>query len=177
MFRYIVFFLPLLWILFVRYGYLLPTFIRALGIHSHVMAKKSIMTAAIVQAFLLVWLLLNYRQGMIREGLESGTFDSSQETEVLFFTLSWCPHCVDAKPEWKIVKDQLDGKEMKGSTLRFREIVCDNSEDSSINKLIEKHHVTMFPSIHLVKPDGTDTEFDEGKITRSSLKMWIQSSL
>ena len=39
---------------------------------------------------------------------------SSKDAEIMFFYANWCPHCKAAKPHWKEVTDEYEGKEVNG---------------------------------------------------------------
>ena len=50
---------------------------------------------------------------------------------IYFFYVDWCPHCVKAKPEWNVFKDQYDNKVVNGYVLKCYSIDCtkDNGDE------------------------------------------------
>jgi len=47
--------------------------------------------------------------------------ESSDSAVIYFFTVDWCPYSKKAKPIWKKLKKQFDGKIINGVTLNFKE--------------------------------------------------------
>ena len=56
---------------------------------------------------------------------------SSKDAEIMFFYANWCPHCKAAKPHWKEVTDEYEGKEVNGYNLVFTEVDCTEETQSS----------------------------------------------
>lgn len=77
-----------------------------------------------------------------------------QEAEVLLFYTTWCPACKKAKPIWNQVKEELNGKEVHGKELIFREIDCDKEAD-----LADKFNIEGYPTIKMVV-NGNVVEYD-----------------
>ena len=99
---------------------------------------------------------------------------SSQEAEVMFFYAYWCPHCKAAKPHWKEVKDEYDGKTINGYTLNFTDIDC-TEETPEIRKATEEYDIEGYPTIKLIK-DGQVIDYD-AKPTKDTLEKFITTVL
>ena len=54
--------------------------------------------------------------------------ESSDSAVIYFFTVDWCPYSKKAKPIWKKLKKQFDGKIINGVTLNFKEIDGEKQE-------------------------------------------------
>jgi thiol-disulfide isomerase/thioredoxin len=70
----------------------------------------------------------------------------SNSADLYFFYTTWCPHCKKSMPVWQSLKDDLNGKELKGVTVNFIEVDCDKEP-----ALAEKYDVQGYPTIKLVK--------------------------
>ena len=70
----------------------------------------------------------------------------SNSADLYFFYTTWCPHCKKSMPVWQSLKDELNGKELKGVTVNFIEVDCDKEP-----ALAEKYDVQGYPTIKLVK--------------------------
>lgn len=100
----------------------------------------------------------------------SGEVKTSNSAELYFFYTTWCPHCKKSMPIWEGLKNELDGKEMKGVTLSLIEVDCD--KDST---LAEKFNVQGYPTIKLVKGNQV-IEYD-AKPEKDTLLEFLQTSL
>ena len=45
------------------------------------------------------------------ENREFDDKESSNENEIIFFYVDWCPHCKTARPQWDAVKKTYHGKQ------------------------------------------------------------------
>ena len=95
---------------------------------------------------------------------------SSSEAEIYFFHTQWCPHCKKAMPIWQKVKDEFEGKTINGNTLYFREVDCDEDEETA-----DKFNVEGYPTIKLVK-DSQVIEYD-AKVEYETLVEFINTSM
>ena len=100
----------------------------------------------------------------------SGAENTSNSAELYFFYTTWCPHCKNSMPIWQSLKEELDGKEIKGVTVSFIEVDCD--KDAA---LAEKFSVQGYPTIKLVKGNQI-IEYD-AKPDKETLMEFLQTSL
>jgi thiol-disulfide isomerase/thioredoxin len=98
--------------------------------------------------------------------------DSNKEAELILFTVDWCPHCKQAKPEWEQIKTKYADSVINGYTILFTEVNCTN-ETPEIDKMMDKYKIEGYPTIKMIK-DGQVIEFD-AKPTQSSLDQFIQT--
>ena len=92
------------------------------------------------------------------------------EAELYFFYTEWCPHCKKAKPAWKQLKDEYEGKQINGVTVHFKDIDCDKDE-----KTADEFNVEGYPTIKLVK-NGEVIEYD-AKVDYDTLVEFLNTSL
>lgn len=71
-------------------------------------------------------------------------------TKVLLFYAEWCGHCQSLKPKWNEAKAKFP------KTVEVKECNADEEADKPD---FEKHGVNSFPSIKLVKADGTVVDY------------------
>jgi thiol-disulfide isomerase/thioredoxin len=105
---------------------------------------------------------------------------SGGDIRILFFTVTWCPHCQKAKNPWEDFKTKYHNSK----TLKGRRIVCqehdatlDESGESTpasieTGLLVAKYKVQGYPTIIMLK-DGEQIDFD-AKITTYSLEKFVE---
>ena len=91
-----------------------------------------------------------------------------ESVNLYFFYTSWCPHCKTAFPIWDSLKN--DNKTIKGTTINYIEIDCDNDSDTA-----EKFKVEGYPTIKLEK-GNTVIEYD-AKPDIDTLLQFLNTSL
>jgi thiol-disulfide isomerase/thioredoxin len=91
---------------------------------------------------------------MTRENFEDGPY------KFLMFGVDWCPHCVKAKPEFAALGST---KTIGGSTV---EMVAINPEEEE-NPYKEKVKISGYPTLALLSPNGSVTEYDGPRNTAS----------
>lgn len=105
---------------------------------------------------------------------------SGKVAEIYLFSVEWCNHSKNAKPEWARIKKELDGKKLENShyTINFIELDGDNNE-SEIDAF-ESEYLTPngkkidgYPSIWMVK--GSDVYEFAAKPTKDSIKEFIEA--
>lgn len=96
--------------------------------------------------------------------------EESAEAEIYLFHTQWCPHCKKAMPIWEQVKEEYNGKQVNGTTLYFREVDCDEDEETA-----DKFNVEGYPTIKLVK-GGQVIEYD-AKVQHETLVEFINTSM
>jgi thiol-disulfide isomerase/thioredoxin len=77
------------------------------------------------------------------------------ETVVALFYTDWCPHCQDFKPDYMKAMNTLNGKVDKDDKkLRLEMVDCDVHKE-----LGRKYNVNGYPTIKLIKDDGSHVEY------------------
>lgn len=93
--------------------------------------------------------------------------------QIYIFTVTWCPHCVKAKPEWdKFVKD-VDGTVVNGYTINCISQDCTDSTNADVINLVDKFSIEHYPTVKMMK-DGNRISF-EGKISEASLNKFLNA--
>tara|TARA_Y100000816_G_C26047698_1_gene549127 strand:+ start:597 stop:1115 length:519 start_codon:yes stop_codon:yes gene_type:complete len=108
---------------------------------------------------------------------KDGLIDNAK---LYFFYVDWCPYSKKARPIWKKVKEEFDGKSINNITLNFVEVDGDKNEkklEGFENEYLSPNNkkIDGYPSIWMVKGDQV-IEFDT-KPTISSLKEFINAML
>ena len=124
---------------------------------------KNVSTETIVICVLLVVLLVLvvYYVRQNREG-----FQSAPKCTVYAFVADWCPHCKNAKPAIE---------NLKNNSPNNVEVEVVNESDDNSRELMEKYAVRGFPTIVLIKDDGTVVEFEQ-RVTEENLKNFVNEN-
>ena len=92
------------------------------------------------------------------------------ECVVALFYADWCPHCQHFKPDYKKAMNELNGKTGKdGKKLRLVMVDCEAHKD-----LGKKYDVSGYPTVKLIKDDGTQVEYG-GERTYEGLRKYLLS--
>lgn len=109
-----------------------------------------------------------------------GADTSGKVAEIYLFSVEWCNHSKNAKPEWKRIKKELDGKKPENSHYTINFIELDGDQNESEIDTFESEYLTPngkkidgYPSIWMVK--GTDVYEFAAKPTYSSIKEFIET--
>ena len=148
-----------------------------LNIFSLFKKKITIIVCVVIAILLIIFLGFYYYKYVmsVKKTLYlDESFDSGKQAEFMLFYVDWCPHCKTAKPEWEKIKQEYEGKTVKGYTLMFKEYNCTN-ENAEIEQLIEKYNIEGYPTIKLLK-DSQVIDFD-AKPSQSSLTQFINEAL
>ena len=99
---------------------------------------------------------------------------ASGECIVALFYAPWCGHCKTFKPHFEKAMSELDGKtsgntKLKGKTIRFAKIDCDEEQNKPLAK---KYDVAGYPTVKILKDDGTDIEYD-GERSLEGMKKFL----
>ena len=138
--------------------------------------KRNLMILIVVLVFAAVsyYAYQNYIVPSVNpKFVENREFDdkeSSNENEIIFFYVDWCPHCKTARPQWDAVKKTYHGKQINNKVIYFKEINCEKNED-----MADKYNVEGYPTIKLVK-ENEIVEFD-AKPTEETLTQFLHSTL
>jgi len=93
--------------------------------------------------------------------------------DIYFFFADWCPHCVNAKPEWEKFEKEYNGKRIGKLNIVCTQKDCSESKDAKLNK--DTYDVESYPTIkvYIDKDMKNPIEYD-AKITHDRLKMFIE---
>ena len=69
-----------------------------------------------------------------------------ESAKIVYYYVTWCPHCKKATPEWESVKKEFDDKEVNGTTIHFEDVNCEKNSDRADTDKIE-----AYPTIRLIK--------------------------
>ena len=124
---------------------------------------KKVSTETIVICVLLVVLLVlvAYYVRQNREG-----FESAEQCTVYAFVADWCPHCKNAKPAINNLKNNAPNNVNV-------EVV--NEKDNNSRELMQKYGIKGFPTIILIKADGTVVEFEQ-RPTEENLNVFVANN-
>jgi len=97
---------------------------------------------------------------------------NADRVDIYFFYADWCPHCVNAKPEWDKFKSEYAGKKMGKLNIICTEKDCSETSEASLNK--SEYDVESYPTVkvYIDKDMKNPIEYD-AKITHDRLKMFI----
>ena len=163
--------------------------IDAKKIKSMFLSKKFLIVLFIIFIFLGVALYVynNYIAPKInpdfvpnREFDAEGEECSSKFVDIYLFSVEWCQHSNEAKPEWKKIKKAFEGKKPNGSKYEIRFIELDGDKNEVEIDNFEAEYLTPnnkkidgYPSIWMVK--GKDVYEFAAKPTKENLAEFINS--
>ena len=132
---------------------------------------------SIVILIITSYLVYQNMKPQLKTQLEPGSSSSSSsssDAEIIFFFANWCPHCKAAKPQWKSVKEEYNGKTIKGYKIVFTEVDC-TEENPKVKEMTEQYDIEGYPTIKLVK-DGQIIDYD-AKPSKETLEKFINTVL
>ena len=105
--------------------------------------------------------------------------ETPNEIEIAMYTVDWCPHCKNAKPEWGLFTGDTEFKEpsgylpdrVNGYNVKYLTVDCTNDSEPTISERMQKYGVDSFPTVIMVK-DGKKYDFD-AKVTKSNLDQFV----
>jgi thiol-disulfide isomerase/thioredoxin len=104
----------------------------------------------------------------------TGSSNTNEAAELLFFYTNWCPHCKTAKPIWNDLKAEYENKTINGYKIIFTEIDC-TEETAEVEKMMNQYNVEGYPTIKLLK-EGQVIEYD-AKPTKETLTQFLNTVL
>ena len=139
--------------------------------------KNGMAVVGLVILIILMCVAYYYAYQYNQEGFDgdaSNLTPASGEVIVALFYAPWCGHCKTFKPEFDNAMSELDGmksgkSELKGKTIRFAKINCDEDENKPLAK---KYDVAGYPTVKILKDDGTDIEYD-GERSLEGMKKYL----
>ena len=108
------------------------------------------------------------------DGDSSNLKPASGEVIVALFYAPWCGHCKTFKPDFEKAMGELDGKkasksEIKGKTIRFAKINCDEEKNKPLAK---KYSIGGYPTVKILNDDGTAIEYD-GERSANGMRKYL----
>jgi thiol-disulfide isomerase/thioredoxin len=99
----------------------------------------------------------------------------SNEAQVVFFTVDWCPHCKKSLPIWKEFCEKYNDKVINGYTMSCETFNCTDDKDNMVKRTMDKYKIEGFPTIKMIINDEV---YDyEAKPTMEHLEEWIHVTL
>ena len=99
----------------------------------------------------------------------------SNEAQVVFFTVDWCPHCKKSMPIWEEFCKKYNDKVINGHTVSCETFNCTNDKDNIVKRTMDKYNIEGFPTIKMIINDEV---YDyEAKPTMEHLEEWIHVTL
>jgi thiol-disulfide isomerase/thioredoxin len=144
------------------------------------MDKNKLMIYAgilVVVAIVLIVVWMYFFNGKSRSSSNKESFseiDDSSSYRILMFYADWCPHCRAAKPEWEKTKSEVNG-ELNGKKVKFVDLDC-TTPTPEVEATMDKYKVESYPTIILLSPDGTVTQFDN-KPTKDNIMNFLNSNV
>jgi thiol-disulfide isomerase/thioredoxin len=99
---------------------------------------------------------------------------ANKTATMMLFSVDWCPHCKQAKPEWDKIKEKYDGKTINGYKMSFSEHNC-TKESPEIDELLDTYKIEGYPTLKLIK-DNQVIEYD-AKPTESTMDQFLHTVL
>jgi thiol-disulfide isomerase/thioredoxin len=118
-------------------------------------------TVVIVVLLVVLLVLVVYYVRQNSEGFQSG-----EKCTVYAFVADWCPHCTKAKPALTNLKNNAP------SNVTVNVV---NEKDDNARELMTKYGVKGFPTVLLIKSDGTTVEFEQ-RVTESNLNEFVANN-
>ena len=137
---------------------------RGRSSRNNAVSLKGVSTETVVIVVLLIVLLVLVVY-YVRQNSEG--FASGEQCTVYAFVADWCPHCKKATP----VINNLKNNAPKNVNV---EVV--NESDSNARDLMKKYGVRGFPTILLIKEDGTVVEFEQ-RVTDSNVNNFVANNV
>lgn len=100
---------------------------------------------------------------------------STDETDIKFFFVDWCPYCKTALPEWQSFCDEYNGKIMNKYMISCDRngTNCTKDESAEVKSIMAKYEIQSYPTVILYK-DNKRYDFD-AKVTKNALEKFIQT--
>ena len=136
---------------------------RGRSSRNNAVSLKGVSTETVVIVVLLIVLLVLVVY-YVRQNTEG--FTSAEQCTIYAFVADWCPHCKNAKPAIE---------NLKNNSPNNVNVEVVNEADNNSRDLIKKYGVRGFPTILLIKADGTVVEFEQ-RVTESNLNNFVANN-
>ncbi len=105
---------------------------------------------------------------------ESPTREEPKSATLMMFTVDWCPHCKDAKPEWEALQAEYSDRTVNGYNIIFDLVNC-TTETLEVKEIISTYKIEGYPTVKLIK--GNQIYDFDAKPTKSNLIQFLNSTL
>jgi thiol-disulfide isomerase/thioredoxin len=141
--------------------------------------KRNVFIILLVIIFAIIGYYV-YKKNATMSGQKSVQFKdvanankNAERVDVYFFFADWCPHCINAKPEWEKFQEEYNGKQIGKLNIVCTQKDCSETKEAKFNK--SEYGVESYPTIkvYIDKDMNNPIEYD-AKITDDRLKMFIE---
>lgn len=101
--------------------------------------------------------------------------NGSNEAQVIFFTVDWCPHCKKSKPVWEEFCEKYNDKVINGHTVSCETFNCTDDKDNMVKRTMDKYNIEGFPTIKMIV--NNEVYDYEAKPTMEHLEEWLHVTL
>ena len=131
----------------------------------------------------LIYLIYNWSKTNVeafhanRENIPISENEQNQPNKtatMMLFSVDWCPHCKQAKPEWDKIKEKYEGKTINGYKMSFSEHNC-TKESPEVDELLDTYKIEGYPTLKLIK-DNQVIDYD-AKVTADNLLQFLTTTL
>ena len=131
----------------------------------------------------LIYLIYNWSKTNVeafhanRENIPISENEQNQPNKtatMMLFSVDWCPHCKQAKPEWDKIKEKYEGKTINGYKMSFSEHNC-TKESPEVDELLDTYKIEGYPTLKLIK-DNQVIEYD-AKPTEATMDQFLNTVL
>jgi thiol-disulfide isomerase/thioredoxin len=119
-----------------------------------------------------------YGNKIVRDKIKSDPANTSRqekEANFMLFTVTWCPHCIKAIPEWDTFSNKFNDTVINGYKIKCTKIDCTDPDDPIVQSAVQKHGIEHYPTMKLMMDENV-VDFD-AKITSDSLETFSKTML
>lgn len=121
-----------------------------------------LLTIILILTLISIFTYIDTRIFML-EGFTANTASSGTNANLTLFYADWCGHCKKMKPDWDKVSKEFPGR-------------CKAIESNNItDKDKKKYDIKGYPSIFIVKSDGSVEEWKNGR-TYNDFKDFLKNN-
>lgn len=95
-----------------------------------------------------------------------------EDVELIIFYTTWCPHSKTAIKAWNDLKPNYDNKVYNKYRVLLKEVDCDKDVE-----MADKYNIEGYPTIKLVKNEGTEVVEYDAKLNDETLNEFLSSVL
>ena len=104
---------------------------------------------------------ITYKKLAKKKGLMGDVANANKDgktADIYFFNVDWCPHCINAKPEWDKFEETHKGKTINGYKIKTHNVDC--TDDVKSATTIAKFDIKGYPTVKMTVDGGETVEFD-----------------
>lgn len=133
---------------------------------------------AVVALLLVLWTLMGYENFTNLKKVEEFN-NEAPSGKLMLFWAEWCPHCLNIKSKGSGEEKAWDKLESESPILTSQgKIEVKNYEESETPpELLNKYEVSGFPSVILLKSDGTSVKYTEGTRSVAAWKKFVKENI